>query len=353
MRQAAQHIPINGAHGEGGSAVLRTALVMSSLTQQPTRIFNVRGGTRKKGLTPEDLTIVEVLRASVKAEVEGDELGNDELVFEPRRAARAVHMTADVQSIQGGKVPGNAVVVAQAVAAVLARTGAYSSLQLFGETHNNNMMTYDSFEKTCIPAIARQGIYAFPTLSSAGFGYAGRGNLSVEIEPSGLNPVVWDRRGGLMRYGVVVTHCDAPNPTVREIFATAAQKLQKLGNQPDLEDTEIHGPESGIGVTFFAWFENGFGSGSACWNKGTSGSAVVERAWENFSGWLNSEATVDAYLADQLLIPAVMTEGRSFYSTPTVTRRLVSMASVVKQFMPIHVTVKGREGTPGQVIVER
>lgn len=353
MRPPAQTVVLNGAHGEGGSALFRTALLASSLTQQPVKIHHIRGATRKPGVTAEDLTTLEILRTATNAIVDGDNLGSEEITYEPRRAPKPVNMEVDIHSAQAGKVPGNLCVVLQAVLPILARTGAYSTLTLHGETHNNNTLCFDSLEQTVLPAHQHQGLYAFPSLVETGFGYAGHGQVNIEVEPSVFQPINWDKRGGLKRYGAVITATDAPNPTVRETLATCTQLLQSLGNAPDIADHEVHGKESGIGVTFFAEYENGYGSSAAVWHKGTSGAGTVERAWQPFKHWLDSESTTDPYLADQLLLTAAMTEGRTTYTTPTVTRRLTTMAYVIKQFMPIHITIKGRENTPGTIIVER
>lgn len=353
MRPTSQTIVLNGAHGEGGSALFRTAIFGSVLTQQPVKIHHIRGATRKPGVTPEDLTFVEVLRTATNAEVIGDDIGSEEITFAPKRIARAVHLDADIQALMAGRVPGNVVVVAQAVLPILARTGAYSTLNLFGETHNNNALSFDAFERSTLAVHRRQGLYAYPGLVDSGFGYAGRGHISLEIEPSALQPLVWESRGALLNYGAVVTSTEAPNPTVREAIAGAGQLLQTLGNEPDIHTHEVQGKEAGISVTFFAEYETGNGTGSAVWHKGTSGTATVERAWTAFKSWLDSSATVDPYLADQILLTACLTEGRTVYTTPNVTRRLITMAYVIKQFLPIHVTVKGRESTPGTIIVER
>ena len=80
---------------------------------------------------------------------------------------------------------------------------------------------------------------------------------------------------------------------------------------------------------------------------------VVDQAVRNFDEWFSTEATVDLFLADQLLPIAALAEGRTVYTTPKVTRRLVTMAWVIKQFMPVHITIKGGEGYPGTVTVER
>lgn len=80
---------------------------------------------------------------------------------------------------------------------------------------------------------------------------------------------------------------------------------------------------------------------------------VVDQAVRNFDEWFSTEATVDSFLADQMLPIAALAEDRTVLTTPRITRRLVTMAWVIKQFVPVHITVKGDEGYSGTVTVER
>lgn len=350
---SATQVTINGAHGEGGSATFRTALVMSCLTQQSVRIFNVRGATRKPGLTPEDLSLLNLLQLVTKAKVSGDELGANDVLFEPTQGPRPVHTAVDIHRIQAGKVPGNVNVIAQSALPVLARAGGLSTIELTGETHTPNSLSFDSFELSTLYSHQMQGLYAYPALQKSGFGYGGKGKILLEVEPSAFNPIVWDRRQELVNFGVRITHTEIPTPIVRELLAKSTTLLAGLGEDPEIEEAECSGSEPGLSVTFFAQYKTGSGSGSSNLIKGTNGSGTITNAWNSFQSWLKIDATVDSFLADQLLVTAALTEGRSVFTTPAVTRRLVSIGSVIKQFLPIHVTVKGREGSPGTVIVER
>ncbi|MCE9559250.1 MAG: hypothetical protein K8R88_09885 [Armatimonadetes bacterium] len=81
--------------------------------------------------------------------------------------------------------------------------------------------------------------------------------------------------------------------------------------------------------------------------------SIMNSAFENLLPWLKSEATVDPFLADQLLIPAAFAEEPSIFTTSNVTARLQTMAWVIKEFLPIHITILGREGEPGTIKVSR
>lgn len=352
-RSSLTPVVLNGSHGEGGGALLRTALTMSALTQQPVRIHDVKGATRKPGLGPEDLTFLAALAVATSADMEGDELDSRDISFTPRRRPRGIELQLDITSHHAGKVPGNALVVAQGLLPVLAQTGTYSSLTLFGETHNNNTLGYDAFERTTLLAHRAQGLYAFPSLVSTGFGYGGRGEVHVDIEPSALEPIHWPDRGELKQSGAVITMSEVGQNVVQETVSAVGKLMEDHGLTGELEQHVIRGREPGASVTFWATFERGAGSGAAVLQRGQSATGMVQRAWMNFSGWYQSPATVDAFLADQLLLLAAFTDGKSVYTTPQITRRLGTMAWVIKQFSPVAITIKGREGEPGLITVQR
>ena len=353
MRVDMLPVVINGAHGEGGGALLRTALAMSALTQQALRVNNVRGAMRRKGLNSEDLTFLQVLAASTLANVVGDELESELLVFEPQSAPRKVDGTFDVGSHEKGVVPGSAVVIAESLLPVLSRCGAFSRLTLSGESHGSGTLGLDAWQRVTLAAHREQGVCAFPNLEWAGFGFGSKGQITVEFEPSMPAAIAWAERGGLRTLGAVLTLADvAPDVGVRGA-KRLSQHFAERGLEVEVSVVDVRSRTPGVSVTLWAEFEHGAGSGTALGQRGLRMELVVDQAVRNFDEWFSTEATVDLFLADQLLPIAALAEGRTVYTTPKVTRRLVTMAWVIKQFMPVHITIKGGEGYPGTVTVER
>ena len=77
-------IKIDGSKGEGGGQVLRTSLSLSMLTGQPFEINKIRSGRRKPGLMRQHLACVRAAKQICDAELTGDEINSQNLIFKPK-----------------------------------------------------------------------------------------------------------------------------------------------------------------------------------------------------------------------------------------------------------------------------
>ena len=75
-------LKINGEHGEGGGQIIRSAITLSCITNQPIHLENIRKNRKKKGLKPQHLTAIKILQKIANADVVGNELGSTELKLE-------------------------------------------------------------------------------------------------------------------------------------------------------------------------------------------------------------------------------------------------------------------------------
>lgn len=82
-------IAIDGAQGEGGGQILRSALSLSICTNQPFRIENIRGNREKPGLMRQHLTAVRAAAEICDASISGDDVGSMELTFRPGQSSPA------------------------------------------------------------------------------------------------------------------------------------------------------------------------------------------------------------------------------------------------------------------------
>ena len=76
-------IEVDGAMGEGGGQVLRSALSLSLLTAQPFRLSRIRANRDRPGLRPQHLAAVRAAARVAGAEVRGDRVSSEEIAFAP------------------------------------------------------------------------------------------------------------------------------------------------------------------------------------------------------------------------------------------------------------------------------
>ncbi len=355
MATLAAPLQIDGSHGEGGGALLRAALAMSAMMQQPVRISGIRSATKFPGLNAEDLTVLRMLGACCEAVIEGASPRSSEVAFAPSRPARGMTGPIEIQDGEAGPGSGfaNSLVLLNAALPVLGRTGAYSVLRAEGETHGHQILSYDYFANVTLAAYRAMGLYAYPDLAEAGYGRGSRGQVSLEVEPSVLEGAEWPSRGELRSCRAIVT----TSQIALSVAERGVEHLERLAYNAGIKlDTETHQvPSDGRGAyaTVYAEFERGFGGAGAMGAKGIRMEVVAQQAFEAFFEWYGSDATVDAHLADQILLAAAFAESGASFKVDRLTQRFLTIAWVIKQFVPIRLTVRGQEGEPGVVTIKR
>lgn len=346
MRQTV--IRLDGSHGEGGGALVRSALALSAITEQPCEIKQIRYGLKSPGLREEDIAVASLLAESCAADVDGLSIGSHELRFSPTRRVQPIHraLAAPQETI-------NAQVVIGSVAPILARTGGYSTITVMGETYGHRRLSFDYFSQVTVAAWRRMGLYLEPDLLAAGYGRGSQGEVVCEIEPSAYHALVWRDRGDLRNVRAIISLSELPE----QIAERGAAHLSRLAYYSELEvDVTVNlTPSRGPGAFATVWleYESGLGGATAMGARGVRIESVVQAAFDAAVQWRGSSSTVDPFLADQILLPAAFAEGETVFRTSEVTERLTTIAWVIKQFLPIHVTIKGKVGEPGIVTVRR
>jgi RNA 3'-terminal phosphate cyclase (ATP) len=243
-------------------------------------------------------------------------------------------------------------ILLNAIHSVLVHSGVYSTVVAEGETFGNNTLGYDAFRENTVEALKRFGCYSAPVLREAAFGRESQGVVSFEVEPSHIQGVDWVERGQLEKVTAYISY----SHLTEAIPQRAASHLITLSRQAKLqlhlELQKVSAPSPGINVTVCSRFERGFGSGSTMGTRGVRVEAVAASAFDQFFDFLQSKAAIDPYLADQILLTAVFANGPVAFSVSNISQRLLTAIWVVKQFMPLRISVSGEEGSPGVVSIK-
>ena len=352
-------VTIDGSYGEGGGQVMRTALALSAITGQPTRIENIRARRKKPGLRPQHLTAVRAAAAVCEARLEGDHLGSQTLSFEPTRSTCPGEYSFDVADTSQGGSAGSVALVFQTVVLPLAMASndgpsAESRLVIRGGTHVRWAPPIPYLQRVFLPAVSRMGVDATVELTRWGFYPVGGGEIVAEITGGiqSLRPIQIIKRGNLQRIGGTAAVANLPAHIARRMANRARNLLAKAGLQSSVETSRLRGAGPGAGIFLWAEYEHTRAGFTAYGQKGLPAEQVAEAACEELLDHHNSETPVDPYLADQMILPMAMAEGESQAMTSQVTQHLLTNVWVVQQFLSRDISVQGRLGARGTVVVK-
>lgn len=341
-------IPLDGAEGEGGGQILRSALTLSAVTGQGFRVERIRARRLRPGLRPQHLAAVRAAGLACGAEVHGAFDGSPDLRFLPGRAG-AGEFRFDIGTA------GAATLVLQTVVPILATAADPSRVEVCGGTHVPRSPSFHFLSRHWCEAVGRLGLVAKVELVRGGFMPRGGGEIRASIEPWTL-PAALDlsKRGALVAVRGVSGHARARGDAAQRAADAARQRLweaRRLETQWDV--IELASASPGAFLQVEAVFENGRAAFGLLGERGVRAEALGERAARRVLRFLeDEEAAVDPWLADQLAVPFAVARGGGRLSTSEVTSHLETVASVVRAF-GIEARTWGRRGGPGGLEVGR
>ncbi len=341
-------IEIDGAIGEGGGQVLRSALSLSLLTGQAFRMTRIRASRPRPGLFPQHLAALRAAAQISAAEVAGDRMGSREIRFAPGVVRPGVYRfdigTAGASSL-----------VLQTLLLPLALAEGVSSLSISGGTHVPWSPCFHYLDWHWRPLLARLGIPFRLTLAMAGFYPQGGGEMRAEI-PGAARPRAVDllERGSLQRIRGLSAVANLPG----EIGARQrAQALRRLGARIpkaqlhiDLEALPARSP--GTLLLLLAEFEHSQACCFALGARGKRAERVADEAVEALFAFLDTDAAVERWMADQLLLPLALAAQTSRFRTAEVSSHLLTNAAVIRAFLPVRIVVQGSPGETALVRVQ-
>jgi RNA 3'-terminal phosphate cyclase (ATP) len=347
-------ILIDGAHGEGGGQILRTALVLSAVTGRPLTIENVRAGRPKPGLAAQHLTGVRAVARLCQARVAGDALGSTRLEFAPTRAVAAGDYDFDVAEARLGGSAGATTLVIQSVVPPLALAAGRSCVSVHGGTHVPWSPSADYARDVWLPALATMGVEAEIEIVCFGWFPVGRGEVRAAVigrDGRPLRPLDRRERGALRGIGGRAVAANLPAHIAERMAGRARAVLADAGLGSDIRAESMTAACPGAGIFLTAIYEHGCAGFAAIGERGKPSEVVAGEAVADLLAFHRAGAAVDAHLGDQLILPAALADGISTYSVERVTRHLTTNAWVVERFGLAHIAIDGGEGRPGVVTV--
>jgi RNA 3'-terminal phosphate cyclase (ATP) len=336
---------IDGSEGEGGGQLLRTSLALSMVTGKPFEMIHVRAKRPNPGLQAQHLQSLLAAQQVCAATVEGATKGSLKVRFMPGTPRSGIYRfdigTAGATSL-----------VLHTVYLPLHLGEQPSTVHILGGTHVPWSPTYHHLVEAWLPCLRSMGIGLELTLRRAGFYPHGGGELVAHLEPAAtIQPLCLDARGPLQEVRVFSAHTNLTDVVAERQACAAQHMLQSAGLQPVVEQTQLASLSRNTICAITGVFQHARVCYTALGERGTRAEQVAEEACRAFLAFLRTEATVDEYLADQLLLPLALASGPSRFRTPRLTQHLLTNMATIRKFLPVGMRYTGTLGQPGNVEV--
>lgn len=328
-------IEIDGAQGEGGGQILRSALSLSMITGQPFRLINIRAGRDKPGLLRQHLLAVQAAAAICGGRTTPVALRATSLEFMPG-------------PIRGGDYrfaigsAGSCTLVLQTLLPALLHADGPSTVRISGGTHNAMAPPVHFLQRAYGRVLEQMGAEVEMTQQRYGFHPAGGGEVLATVQPcQRLRPISLlqrgERKAGYAESVVAGVHVNVAQRELERV----ADGMGWSGKQLRLVGLPA---EQGPGNVLLLTLEHehvtevftSFGE------KSLLAETVAKRLLNEVRAYLKTDAAVGEHLADQLLLPMALAGGGSF-SCNKVSQHALTNAEVIARFLPVHITFEQQE----------
>ena len=324
-------IELDGAYGEGGGQLVRTAVALASVTGTPVRIFNVRAGRAKPGLAPQHLAAVRAVGELCGARTEGLAIGSERLTFVPG-ALRGGAFRFDVGTA------GSATLVLQAILPALLAAPAGSSISVVGGTDVRQAPPADYLTNVLLQLLARMGARVAARVLRRGYFPRGGGEIALDVEPGPLRPLDFDTPGLLVEVAGLAHVAHLPDHIAARMRAAALAALGPLASRAHLATSVVASDAAiGQGGAIVAWARTQssiLGAGRVA-ERGVRAEALGDAVGRALAEDLASGVALDAHAADQILVYLALAGGAASFTTRALSRHALTAMWLIEQLLPV------------------
>lgn len=324
---------VDGSRGEGGGQVLRTSVALSAVTHEPVRVTGIRAGRPNPGLAPSHVTSVEAVASLCDAKVDGLHPGSKEITFDPGEL-----LGGDFRFDIGTAGSVSLVIQSCLLPALLSRTP--TRMVLTGGTNVRWSPPIDYMLGVHLPMIEKFGASCSAEIVARGFFPEGGGEILLETAPAGqlagceLGPA----GKALSIRGVAFTQ-NLPEHVAARMRHSAMMRLVRFADVNLSADHRV-GRSTGAGMLLTAQCENSVLGASALGERGIRAETLGEGCAEDLIETVDSGASVDEHMLDQILPYMALAKGGSSVLAEEVSGHANTNMLVIEQLLDRRFSVK-------------
>lgn len=339
-------ITLDGSQGEGGGAIVRVALALSTLTGKEFKITGIRAGRPEPGLKAQHLAAIKALKKICHAETNDVQLGSMELHFQPGKC-KPGRYEFDIGTA------GSITLFLQAIILPCLFLSGKITLIIKGGTSGKWQASVDYLQQVLLPQLRRFVEKIELKILKRGYYPEGGGEVLLEIIPKWnkeeiaekILPIKLVEQGTLEQIkGIINLSTELEEQRVGERIRQALEMELRLYHVPISIRVEYASSRSvGGEAVVLGLFSSKDDverinpvilGGDALLEKGKRSEEVAKEAAAELRKEIDSGAAVDHHLADQL-IPFMALLPGSAIKVGEITSHTQTNMDVVRKFLPI------------------
>lgn len=335
-------IEIDGSRYSGSGTVLRHAVALCTLLGKPLHLFGIRAKRDQPGLRPQHLQALRACRALCSGSLKGDTMGSQEIFYRPGKNVRGGTYHWDIGTA------GSTTMLAFTVFCPALFATAMSSFTITGGLFQDFAPSAYYLQKVLLPTLRKLGIAASLEVLRPGYFPKGQGLLKMTVNPvtKALAPLLMKEPGSVKKlHGVALASHLASQQVCERMAAGCRRLLQEHGYSVAMR-THYDTTAVQRGAALLLWAETDTGcllGADQAGKPGRSSEAIARHVTTTLLEDLNSGATTDRHLADQLILFAALAQGRTEYLIPGRTAHIESNLWLVNEIL----------GAKGEVVNNR
>jgi RNA 3'-terminal phosphate cyclase (ATP) len=327
-------IHVDGSQKSGSGTIVRYAVGLAALLGEELRLTNIRAKRDKPGLRHQHLKAIQAVANLCGGVLEGGRVGAGEITFRPRRAVRGGCFEWDIGTA------GSTTMLALTILPAACFASRPVTCRISGGLFQDFAPSAYHVQHALLPTLRRMGLRARLEILRPGYVPKGGGIIEVEVIPVGdkLVPLELLEQGSVARIEGIALSSHLKDRKVSERMAAECQRILRSGGLSasikNIDDTTA--PQAGAALALFAYTNSGsiIGADRAGAPRRTSediGRYVARSLMED----LSSSATVDRFLADQLIFLAALARGTSRYRIPRLTEHIETNLWLVESILGV------------------
>ncbi len=314
-------IYIDGSAKSGSGTLVRYAIALSSLLGEELHINNIRAKRDKPGLRPQHLASVRACAQMCDGHVEGAAVNSKEIVYKPRGRIKGGYYQWEIGTA------GSTTLLVMTLLPLALFADEETVLRISGGLFQDFAPSAHHVQHVLFPTLGKMGIKAELAVIRPGYVPRGGGTIQVKIKPVAgvIKPLRLLKQGKVKEVTGLALSSHLREPRVSQRMAEECRKvLAAKGYRARIEalwdETAL---QAGASLALWAETDSGCRLGSdQAGKRGRSSEAIGRFVAQNLLEDLKSGATVDRYLADQLIIYAALAGGTTEYIIPRLSEHV-------------------------------